>query len=308
VSYPGPICLIGGTGFLGSALRRHLRNFDSELVVAGRAREAPFEKGERYVAASDLLQPASNTCEHFSAIIDFAYATVPSTSFEDPIADVSANLGPLIGHLQLAQRVQAGRFVFISSGGTVYGDVGAAPIPESTPNAPISPYGITKLACEHYVRLFHSLHGVPAVIVRPSNIYGPGQLPFRGQGLVATAFGAVLRNKPLTVYGDGSQVRDFLYVEDFCTGLLAVLEKGTPGEIYNLGSGVGISVAYTLAAIDKIVQRDGRSLDIDWREPRPFDVKSNILDTAKLSGASGWAPATSLEEGLSATWEWIKSQ
>lgn len=302
------ICLIGGMGFLGTALRRHLRNDGRELIVVGRGGNAPVMEGERYVSADDLpaLQ-AALSAEPSPVIIDLAYSTVPSTSFEDPITDFSANLGSVIRHLQLAADVGAGLFLFISSGGTVYGDAGAA-IAETAAKAPLSPYGITKLACEHYAGLFHKTHRVPAIVVRPSNVYGPGQWPFRGQGLVATAFGAALTSAPVTVYGDGSQVRDFLYVDDFCSGVAAAVTSGEPGEAYNLGSGTGTSVRELLREIGVITGRDGKLLRVEWREPRPFDVRCNILDSSKLRAVGGWAPATSLCEGLESTWEWMKAQ
>jgi UDP-glucose 4-epimerase len=302
------MCLIGGAGFLGTALRRHLCQDGGEPVVVGRSQSVQLEVQERYFAATDgSLQ--SYLAEHgTSTIVDFAYATVPSTSFEDPVADFSLNLGAVLRHLQLSLDVGANSYVFISSGGTVYGDPGCDPIPETAPNSPVSPYGITKLACEHYVLLFNKIHALPAIIVRPSNVYGPGQIPFRGQGLIATAFAAALRGVSLRIYGDGSQVRDYLYVDDFCAGLTDAMNAGEAGQVYNLGSGTGTSVRELLEQIAEIVVHDGCALDVDWREERPFDVHCNILDTRKLRSLNEWVPKVPLERGLKATWEWIKRQ
>lgn len=306
---PGPICLIGGTGFLGRALSRHLREQGARLIVVGRSPSVAAEEGERYLSAGELgAREGELSSAGVSAIIDLAYATVPSTSFDDPVADFSQNLASVFRHLELARRLDVGRFLFVSSGGTVYGEGGREPLPESAAKAPLSPYGITKLASEHYTSLFHKVHGLPTIIVRPSNIYGPGQPPFRGQGLVATAFAAALSGRALTVFGDGSQVRDYLSVNDFCAGLIAALTHGGNGETYNLGSGTGTSVRALLDLIGEIVAADGRRLAIDWQDARPFDVACNILDSGKLREAAGWRPLTELRAGLEATWAWIKAQ
>ena len=240
-------------------------------------------------------------------IVDLAYATVPSTSFADPVGDFTANLGAMIRHLEFSRKIGAGRHIFLSSGGTVYGDQGDRPLDEDAPTQPISPYGITKLASEHYAAMYRRL-GVPSLIVRPSNIFGPGQAPFRGQGLVATAFGAAMRGQPLTLYGDGSQRRDYLFVDDFCTGLDAVLARGEIGEAYNLGRGTATATADLLAAIGNITARDGYPLVVTDAAARPFDVTSNLLDISRIKNKLGWRPHIGLEDGLERTWRWISAQ
>ena len=303
----GPILLIGGTGFLGSALRERLAGH--EIVIVGRSKDVPVGTNEHYFPASDL-ERLERECagRRFAAIVDLAYATVPSTSFEDPVRDFSVNLGSVIRHLELARKLPTDRYLFVSSGGTVYGNAGSGAVSETAANSPRSPYGITKLTCEHYARLYYRLHGVPACIVRPSNIYGPGQVPFRGQGLVATAFGAARIAQPLSIYGDGSQVRDYLFIDDFCAAFADIMQMGEPGEVYNLGSGEGVSVKALLDAVSQIAGRDGKSLQIDWRDARPFDVDCIVLDSSKLRQLTGWQSQTSLGDGLEATWSWIKGQ
>lgn len=303
----GAYCLIGGTGFLGTELRRRLLSSGRSVVVVGRSHPTDLLPGERFVASADLPVFAHNSGgQAFAAVVDLAYSTVPSTSVVDPIADITGNLRSVVAHMEAARALGTDRYVFISSGGTVYGDSSGGAIGETSPQRPISPYGISKLACEHYALMIHHRREVEALIVRPSNVYGPGQHPFRGQGLVATAFAAALKGIPLTIYGDGSQVRDFLHVDDFCDGLLAALEHGGPGEVYNLGSGEGLSIETVLDRIARIVGRDGHRLVIDRQEGRPFDVHSNVLEIAKLSAASDWQPQVPFDDGLEQTWSWIK--
>jgi UDP-glucose 4-epimerase len=294
---PNPVVLIGGNGFLGGAYAAHLAEGGREAFVLGRA---DWESG----AADDL---ADRVTGRAPIIVDFAYATVPSSSFADPVGDFTANLGAMIRHLDFARRIGAGRHLFVSSGGTVYGDQGDGPIPEDAPKQPISPYGITKLASEHYAEMYRRL-GVPTMVVRPSNVYGPGQAPFRGQGLVATAFGAALRRQPVTLFGDGSQRRDYLFVGDFCDGMDAVLAGGEVGEAYNLGGGAAVAGAELLSLVHGITERDGYPLSVAHAESRPFDVASNLLDLTKVGGQLGWQPKTGLEEGLERTWHWIRAQ
>lgn len=305
----GSYCLIGGTGFLGTALRRRLRDLGRPVVVVGRASNTSLDPGERYVRDSDLERfVRDGGSEHFEAVVDLAYATVPSTSAVDPVADVTVNLRAVLNHLDAARSLNARRYAFISSGGTIYGDSNGEPIPETAPQRPISPYGISKLACEHYAMMMHRRGELSAVILRPSNVYGPGQRPFRGQGLIATALASALQGQQLAVFGDGSQVRDFLFVDDFCDGLMAAIAHGEAGETFNLATGQGLTIRNVLEQVSGLVARDGYRLDLEWRAGRPFDVRHNVLDVTKLSQSSGWRPGTAFADGLRRTWEWIKQQ
>lgn len=292
-----PILLIGGTGFLGGAFRAYLKALGREVHVVARA---DWGSG-----AADRL--AATMAKRRPAIVDFAYATVPSSSFADPVWDFTTNLGAMIRHLDFARAIGVDRHLFVSSGGTIYGDQGDQPLAEDCAKSPLSPYGITKLASEHYASLYSRL-GVPTMIVRPSNVYGPGQLPFRGQGLVATAFGAALAGIALTLFGDGSQRRDYLYIDDFCAGLDAALAKGEVGEAYNLAAGRGTRADDLLSAIGAISARDGFPLAIAAAGTRPFDVATNLLDVAKIEQATGWRARVGLDDGLERSWRWLKQR
>lgn len=291
-----PIILIGGSGFLGRGYAARLGADARDMHVIGRA---DWGSGRADALAEAMIGRDPD-------IVDFAYATVPSSSFADPVGDFTANLGAMIRHLEFSRRIGAARHLFVSSGGTVYGEQGDRPLAEDSPTLPISPYGITKLASEHYAEMYRRL-GVPTLVVRPSNIYGPGQAPFRGQGLVATAFGAALQGRPLTLYGDGSQRRDYLFLDDFCAGLDAVLTRGEVGRTYNLGCGDATSTNDLLAAIGAITAADDCPLTIAAEPARPFDVGSNLLDISRISDDLGWRAVIDLDEGLGHTWQWIRN-
>ncbi len=303
------ICLIGGGGFIGTAFGRYLRDQGHRVSVIGR--RSGTDAGLGYYSVSDSSYEELGRIlagSKVDLIFDFAYSSVPGTSFQDPVRDFSDNLNNVIRHLELARCCSPARYVYISSGGTVYGDPGAArAFRETDPNFPLSPYGITKMACERYVHMYHRLHGLPALIVRPSNIYGPGQKPFRGQGLVATALGLAYRGDAVQIFGDGSHIRDYLYIDDFCAGLAALLEQEGTGEIYNLGYGEGHSILELIGCVDEAVAPDGLALRRSYQPGRPFDVHYNVLDIARIRNATGWRPQTSLGEGVRRTWDWIKA-
>ena len=300
-----PLILIGGHGFLGGAYAAHAQAAGREVHRVGR--NAVADPGERDWHWGDADRLGRAMVGRAPVIVDLAYATVPSTSFGDPVGDFTANLGAVIRHLDFAQAIGAGAYLFLSSGGTVYGDTARLPLTEDSPTRPISPYGITKLAGEHYALMYRRL-GVPVMIARPSNIYGPGQQARRGQGMIAAAFAAALAGRPLTLFGDGSQLRDYLYIDDFCAALDAILGRGEVGATYNVGSGEGVRADDLLTMIGEIVAGDGRQLEVVHADPRPCDVDRNVLDSGRIATVTGWRATTALEAGLAHSWRWTLDQ
>lgn len=296
-----PLILISGYGFLGAAYAAHAEAAGREVHRVGRSALAdPGELDWHWDNADRLVEVMAGRSP---VVVDLAYATVPSTSFGDPVADFTSNLGAVIRHLDFVQAIGAGTYLFISSGGTVYGDAARLTLTEDSPTRSISPYGITKLAGEHYALMYRRF-GVPVMIARPSNIYGPGQLARRGQGIIAAAFAAALADRPLTLFGDGSQLRDYLYINDFCGAVDAILGSGESGATYNVGSGIGLRSDDLLTMIGRIVAGDGRQLELVHADPRPFDVDHNILDSSRLAAVTGWRATTALAEGLAHSWHW----
>lgn len=300
-------CLIGGAGLIGSYLTPALLASGREVVVLDPREPGCRLPGADYVSGhyedAGLFARTLAGCDEW---IDLAYATQPKTSFEDPLHDLIGNVPAAVALFKRAlENERLRRVLFVSSGGTVYGPVTQWPIPETAATQPISPYGITKLTIEKYAFMFHRSRGLPALVVRPGNAYGPGQMPFTGQGFIATAIGSALRGQPVPVFGGGSTVRDYLYVEDLARGILAVLEQGRPGEAYNLGTGVGLSNLQVLEALKPIAHRRGYALAVDHQPARGFDVPVNVLDIGKITQATGWRPLMPFGEGLAHTWDAI---
>jgi len=298
--------IIGGAGFIGREVTRLLCEAGREVTVLGR-REKPdrgLPSSCRYVSGTyadrtflrGLLEPGVE-------VIDLAYSTVPKTSFEDPVYDVVSNLPASVGLFQEALSFGAKRVVVVSSGGTVYGPTDELPITERHPTQPVSPYGITKLATDRYAMMFHRNAGLPVVVVRPANAYGPDQRAGTGQGFIATAVAAVLEGREIEIFGREGTIRDYVHVRDVATGIVATLDHGKEGEIYNVGTGVGTSNAGIVETLAGFAREAGIRVQTRVLPARRFDVEVNILDSTKLGEAAGWRPNISLEDGLEEVWK-----
>jgi UDP-glucose 4-epimerase len=270
-------------------------------------RSAPppdIPRSARYITADyadrSVLREVFRTVDR---AVDLAYATVPQTSYADPIFDIIANLPPSVGLLEEAAAARLERLLIVSSGGTVYGPTERLPIREDWPTYPVSPYGITKLTIEKYALMYQRLQGLPVTIVRPANAFGPGQRPFTGQGFIATAIATVLKGDEVPLYGGCETLRDYIHVDDVARGIVAALDRGNAGEIYNVGTGVGRSTAEVLEVICDVARARGHSVRVKRLPPRAFDVPANVLDSSKLQACSAWRPLVPFNAGLVATWE-----
>jgi UDP-glucose 4-epimerase len=198
------------------------------------------------------------------------------------------------------------KLIYISSGGTVYGQSESLPINENHINKPISPYGLTKLTLENYARFYSVTEGLNYCIVRPSNAYGEGQAPFKGQGFIATVIASILKGVPVNIYGSTNVLRDYLYVSDLAYGIFKVLEYGKFGEVYNIGTGIGLSNLDIILKIQNIIGDTAQPAQFNHYPIRPFDVESNYLDCNKIKAHTGWEPKISIDEGLIKTINWLK--
>nr|WP_323690107.1 NAD-dependent epimerase/dehydratase family protein [Rhizobium sp. AN95] len=196
------------------------------------------------------------------------------------------------------------RIVFISSGGTVYGVPKTIPISEEHSTYPTSSYGITKLAIEKYLDLYRSLHGLEYVTLRLANPYGVGQRLDAQQGAIAVFLARALRGEEISIWGDGSVIRDYIYVDDAIDAMVRSVDVNIQGGcVVNIGAGVGYSINEILSAIEKVT---GRRTNKKYVEGRTYDVPANVLDISAAARLLGWTPKISLEEGLLRFSNWIK--
>jgi UDP-glucose 4-epimerase len=297
--------VIGGSGFIGRDLTNMLVGAGREVLVVGRTRNAPktipdnchYFSGD-YGNAQTLREILTVGCE----VIDLAYSTVPKTSFEDPLYDLTSNLPSSVTLLQEASKIGLRRVVLVSSGGTVYGPVESLPITENHPTRPISPYGITKLAVDRYAMMYHRNEGLPVIVVRPGNAYGEDQRTGTGQGFLAAAIDAILSGRDIEIYGEQGTIRDYVHVSDVATGIQCALEKGHDGKIYNIGTGKGASNMEIVRMLIELAEGDGFAVRTRILPARRFDVEANVLDSSRLQNDAGWMPKISLKEGIRRMW------
>lgn len=293
------ILVIGGSGFIGArfvkfaAAAGHRITIVSRKLPVGENTESTWISGgiEAIVANPRLLSGADIVCH-------FASTSVPASSNTNPATDVSENLTLGLRLLEAMRREGSKRIMYLSSGGAVYGQARYSPIDEDHPLAPISSYGIVKMAMERYLSIYENAHDFSPLVIRPANPYGPGQRSSEQFGLIPAMLEIARTNGTAHIFGDGSVIRDFIYIDDLCSLLLAAAESNCSG-IYNAGSGQGASIIDIIAAAEQV---SGRMIKREYLPARPFDPPEITLDISKASADFGWSPQVSLNQGLAATW------
>ena len=285
-------CLVlGGAGFIGSHLVDGLKAAGHRVSV--------FDRPHEFLDPKDLESSLAGA----ELVFHLISTTVPKNSNENPALDIESNIAGTARLLELLRKHPPRRLVFISSGGTVYGVPRATPIRESHPTDPISSYGIHKLAIEKYLHMNHALYGLDYRVLRVANAYGERQRTDKAQGAVATFLERILRGQPIQIWGDGTVVRDYVYVGDIAQSFLRVMEYQGPERIFNIGSGHGVSLNELVDAVATVI---GRRPAVEYTAARRFDVPVNVLDIALAREKLGWKPQIPLAEGLRRTYEWMR--
>ena len=221
---------------------------------------------------------------------------------KDPAYDVTSNVANAARWLALLGESSLRKVVYFSSGGTVYGMPESIPITEDHPTNPLNSYGITKLAIEKYTAMHARRFGIDYSIVRPSNVYGPGQRLHYGQGVIGIMASRALRGEVLEVWGEGTDKRDYLFVDDLVSAIVKLLAYRGSFRVFNVSSGAGHSVLDVIAALRTHIKHFP---EVRHLPARDFDVPVNILDSSRLKHETGWQPAIDFEEGMRRTVDWI---
>jgi UDP-glucose 4-epimerase len=190
-----------------------------------------------------------------------------------------------------------------SSGGTVYGCPTSFPTPETAPLEPISVHGLNAVAMERYVQFFVDQYSLDVLVLRYSNLYGPGQLARRSQGVIAAWAQAIMAGEPIVLFGDGSVRRDFVYADDAAAATLLAASNPAAHGAYNVGAGRALSLREVLDVVEDIV---GQSLVVENRDARGIDVPIVELDCSRIRELTGWVPTTELSNGIAASWDWLR--
>lgn len=303
----GGILILGGCGFIGSALAAKLRaeGFDVTLLDPLPPRDPAFR--DRWIPGRmEDVPPTEKILRPGMTVVHLAWTSLPEPSNRDPYGDIASNLLPSLRWFEGCVETGVSRVIFMSSGGTVYGIPRARPISEEHPTDPICSYGIGKLAVEKYLALFRRLHGLPYIVLRGSNVYGPGKDPFGRQGAINVFLGNVARGEPIRIWGDGGVVRDYIFIEDLLALFLRCIDHpiGDETPVFNAGSGEGHSLR---DITDRIRAVTGTDPKVEWTAGRNVDVPANVLDIGKARERFDWTPVVPLDEGIRRTWNWIRS-
>lgn len=296
------ILLLGGNGFIGSGLAEALRGAGERVVVLdARAPRADVDwQGIDYRQANpfaaDAIDAALADCE---VVVHLASITTPASADADPVRDAEENLIGTLRLLEVMRRRGRRRIVYLSSGGTVYGNPDHLPVSESHPLRPICAYGVVKVAVEHHLRIHAHAGVLDPVVIRASNPYGARQAASRAQGFIGIAMARLLAGTPLQLWGDGNQVRDFLHIDDLLRLLVAVVRRDIRG-VFNAGGGVGHRLEAVCALIE---QAAGAPLRIERLPARRFDVREIVLDIDAARQAFDWSPVIPLSDGIQRTWD-----
>ncbi len=307
-AHPRQAALVVGGGLLGSHVALRLaaaghpttvfsRSFNPILLGAG-------ERGIRLVEGAISLSPSLGD-EIAAADVVFytAGSSTPGGSDRDPAESLVGAVAPAVTVLELARRAGGRRVVLASSGGTLYGCPTTFPTPESAPLEPISVHGINAVAMERYAQFFVDRHSLDVVSLRYSNLYGPGQLAQRSQGVIAAWGRATLAGEPILLYGDGSVRRDFVYAEDAAAATILVATNPAAQGAYNVGSGRATPLREVLEAIEDVVDHP---VAVETREARGIDVPLVELDCSRIRELTGWVAGTNLNDGIAASLGWLR--
>lgn len=299
--------MLGGGGFIGLNLCRRLvesgfrvRVFDRQCSFPEALYGTEWHQGDFSDAAS--LEAA---IEPSSIVFHLVHTTIPQSANLDMAGDVEKNVIPSLALLDVCRKIGVARIVFVSSAGTIYGCPKEIPTPETAPTDPITAYGISKLAIEKYLTLYEHLHGLAFRVLRVANPYGPLQVAHRNQGIVAAMLSRALSNQRIEIWGDGSVIRDFVFIDDLADALLAAAVDQSNQRIFNIGSGHGLSLREIIAAIENQL---GIKLNIDWKPARAVDVPVSIVSIARAQEVLRWTPKTSFTTGLQQTIAWWRGR
>jgi UDP-glucose 4-epimerase len=302
------LLVTGGAGFIGVNLIAHLRAHASlDITVLDNlslGRREHLDAAEVTFIEGDIREPATLALavKGVDAVVHLAADTRVTESIEAPAHNFQTNVVGTFNLLEACRGAGVARLVFASTGGAIIGET-EPPVHEQMVARPISPYGASKLAGEGYLSAFAGSYGMSCTALRFSNVYGPRS--FHKGSVVAQFYRNVLAGRAINVFGDGSQSRDFVYVDDICAGIWSALStRGSGSEVFQLGSGVGTSVNELLDQMRAIVPA-GQFPEVTYLPARGGEIKHTYSDIRHARSGLGFKPAVGLAEGLARTWRWF---
>lgn len=296
------VIVFGGAGFIGTNLAIELvKNPENEITLVDKS-ESFFRHINELNLRVNIKEMDFSENTDFDSLLsgqDIVYhlvsSTVPTTSNQHIADELKSNVVVTACLLDACVRTSIKKVVFVSSGGTVYGKESGGALKESTPTNPISSYGVQKITIEKLLYLYKYMFGLDYRIIRLANPYGPYQRPNGILGAVTTFTYKALKKEPITVFGDGSVIRDFIYIDDAINGILNIVEGDSHYKTFNLGCGYGTSIKQVLGTVQEAL---GIEMDINYKPGRMVDVPENFLDISRYESVHGKLDPLPLKDGI----------
>lgn len=304
------ILILGADGFIGSNLAKSLhkekkyRIFAFDIFKDGVSRNLDcFDKDFQMIQGNFLnREDLKKSLKGIDYVFHFISLTTPGSSMNDPLIEIDTNIRGTVSLLELCVESNVKRIIFASSGGAIYGDQEKESYHENDMTEPISPYGISKLTIEKFLKYFQKHYNLDSLILRYSNPYGPGQNIVGSQGIIPIFLNLVGQNKPITIFGDGKNVRDYIYIDDLVNITKKIFDKKTKQSIYNIGSGEKKNINEVIKVIEKVTNK---IVKIKRLPKRDVDIRKISLDITHSKNEVGYENFISLEEGVKNTWKWL---
>lgn len=304
------VLVLGGAGFLGRHLCKKLVDtgykvscIDLQIPEPKGIIHSVFDKIEWYKGSLSDRKLVTKALTGVDVVFHLVSSTIPATSNNDLVFDLASNVETTLQLLEIIKETDVRKVVFVSSGGTVYGVPSSIPISEEHETNPICGYGIHKLAIEKYLFLYQHNYGLDYCVLRLSNPYGTEQISERVQGVIGNFIYKTVMDETMDIWGDGSVVRDFIYIDDVVSAFLSAMHYSGNQRIFNIGSGEGHTLKDIIMTIEKL---SGSIVSVTYSPSRQVDVPLNILDISKAKKELLWTPEVDIYCGLSKMLEYAK--
>jgi UDP-glucose 4-epimerase len=297
------VAILGASSFIGSHVARRLISDGAEVSSFVRRKNVTrFDIGTQIEFDFRDVSSFAGLLHSFEVVVHLVSSSNPASSRLDVRNDIQNNLVGSVELLKALEGAVGTRLIFASSGGAVYGIPHSVPISESHSTEPVSPYGVSKLAIEKHINISRLEHGLDYGILRISNPYGPLQLNKNGQGLIPTVIDRAISGNNLTIWGDGSNTRDYIFIEDLVDAFIKAIHYSGDIRLFNIGSGVGSSVLEIVSQVGRLMDRE---IGVEFMSARKSDPPENVLNVALAKDELGWGAETTLKVGLEKTIDWM---